>query len=84
VDNCSEKGPLTLFYIAGGANFEELEKLRIRVISAAGAVVIYANNRIALLTTMYPGNLVENREIITSATADHESARLKQSQYSME
>ncbi|KAF9891674.1 hypothetical protein FE257_003686 [Aspergillus nanangensis] len=59
VRNCPEAGPFTLFYLSdttGAESREVLEKLRIRIISDADVLEVFANDRFALATTVYsPG-----------------------------
>jgi beta-fructofuranosidase len=54
IRNCPEKGPFTLFYREDNVEPEEiLEKLRIRLISDADVLEVFANDRFALATTVY-------------------------------
>lgn len=51
VRKCPERGPFTLFFQQ--SEHEVLEPLRLRIISDADAPEIFANDRIALTTTVY-------------------------------
>ncbi|KAI9043124.1 glycoside hydrolase family 32 protein [Aspergillus affinis] len=56
VRNCPEAGPFTLFYFSdrtGAEPQEVLETLRIRIISDADVLEVFANGRFALGTTVY-------------------------------
>lgn len=54
IRNCLEKGPFTLFYRKDNVEPGEiLEKLRIRIISDADVLEVFANDRFALATTVY-------------------------------
>ncbi|EHA18723.1 hypothetical protein ASPNIDRAFT_176039 [Aspergillus niger ATCC 1015] len=78
VNTCPEKGPFTLFYVTDGTRAEKLERFHLRVIVDADIVEIYANDRFALATMMYPGSHKAEREIVAFATGDNESARFEQ------
>ncbi|KAL4954556.1 glycosyl hydrolase [Aspergillus filifer] len=56
VRNCPGVGPFTLFYLSDTAGVEPqevLEKLRIRIVSDADVLEVFANDRFALATTVY-------------------------------
>ncbi|GKZ34385.1 hypothetical protein AbraIFM66950_004616 [Aspergillus brasiliensis] len=80
VNTCPEQGPFTLFHtMTDGTHTEELETFHLRVIVDADIVEIYANDRFALATTMYPGShATEQTEIVALGTGDEESARFEQ------
>lgn len=56
IRNCPEQGPFTLFYRTGNPAVEpehKLENLRIRIISDANVLEVFANDRFALTTLVY-------------------------------
>ncbi|KAJ5931507.1 hypothetical protein N7516_005996 [Penicillium verrucosum] len=56
VRNCPEQGPFTLFYMLdsmGVEPTEKLENLRIRIVSDADVLEVFANDRFALATMVY-------------------------------
>ncbi|OGE48786.1 hypothetical protein PENARI_c026G12467 [Penicillium arizonense] len=77
IRNCPEKGPFTLFYrashLAVGSE-DKLENLRIRVISDADVLEVFANDWFALTTMVYSPEYSSPTGISVFANGGQESA----------
>ncbi|KAL4888089.1 glycosyl hydrolase [Aspergillus ambiguus] len=77
IRNSPEKGPFTLFYRADNSAIESidrLENLRVRIISDADVLEVFANDRFALATFVYSSEHSSNVGISVFAQGGPESA----------
>ena len=81
IRNCPEKGPFTLFYSEGNRAVEPQEKLenwRIRIISDADVLEVFANDRFALATMVYSPKDSGPLSISAFANGGHGSAVIEE------